>query len=154
MSLRTAALASTRQFEGGCIEQWHGCKRAASGTDEKARSCLRDRPREQPVRDLQPKAGTPKELDGSGTARRLDTNRSHHVTAPADVRVGDDQPVQLRFLAQSRPGCAQPVEPRDRHYVTAELVDHATRVCRPLAIRRTRRLGSAPGQHGNDDDCG
>jgi hypothetical protein len=99
-------------------------------------------------------ACTPQQRDCAREADRHGADGRHHVPAPADVGVGDEQAVELRLIAQRGARLGRPVEARHRDHVGPELLDHAARIRDPLAVdrrgrrRTTRRCERSDGSNG------
>jgi peptidyl-prolyl cis-trans isomerase B (cyclophilin B) len=145
----------TRKLERGRVERWYGGERLVRRACEQTRCAMRDRAREQQVGALKMETRALQRAHDARQGRRLDTDRRDHVAAAAEVRVGDEQAVELRLVAQAGSRRSDTVVAGHRNNIAVQLLDDAARVCDPLAICRGRRGRATAGGdergHGEHD---
>jgi hypothetical protein len=122
----------------------HRRERLVGRSNQETRRVTRDRTREQQVCLLQVETRALQGPNGARETRRLDADGGDHVAATAEVRVRDEQAVELRLVAQADPRRCDAVVTGYRDDVPAQLLDHPTRVRDPFTIRRRRRGRPTP----------
>jgi hypothetical protein len=143
------------ELERSRIKRRYGRERLVGRGREETRSAMRNGPREQQVRVLEVQTRTAEGPHDARKARWLDADSPHHVAAPAEVGVRNEQAVELRLVAQAGARHAEPVVRGHRDGVRAQLRDDPARVRDPLAIRRRRRTrAAARGECGHDEHDG